>query len=86
MLRFIMNTWLTTPSNNEYRRNCIDFITQQRSQWINDVPLSTILHINDGNFAGSKMISGTKCSTVTFISGNQMMFRIYPVCMYQIIT
>ena len=85
MLRFIMNSRLSSPSHDENHRDRIYPVVQKGSRRIDDVAFSGILHVDHRNFAGGEVIAGSQRRTVSLIRPDHMVLRIGPVGPHQII-
>ena len=86
MLRFIMDTGLASPADNEHDRNGINLIIQQGSHRIDDIALSGILHIDNRNLAGCQMIAGSQRRAVTLVRGDDMVLLVDAIFIHKVIT
>ena len=70
-----MNTGAATPANQQKNRNPVNIGIGKRSQRIDSIPLSRILHIHAARTPGSQIMAGRKSHRSTLVGRDNMRSR-----------
>ena len=85
MLRLVMYAGFASPADNEHGGDSIYLVVQKGCDRIDDIALAAVLHIDDGDLAGSQMVTGCQCGTVAFVGGDYVMSGIDAVFAHEVI-
>ena len=74
MLGFILLSRLTPPADNEYHRDTVYIGIDKGKERVHRIPDSRVLHVDEGNAAGGKMMPCCKSHGTSFVRRNDMPF------------